>query len=71
MEFNGQPHTQGALTPRKDPWYLWNRRLVEPQSRSGQFGEVKNILLLLGLEPRKVKPVALVIVLAVCLTCWI
>jgi hypothetical protein len=41
MEFNDQLHAQAALTPRKGPRYLWNRRLGGPQSRSGRCGAVK------------------------------
>jgi hypothetical protein len=46
------------------PFYPWNkprwplnRRLCGPQSRSGRFGEEKNLFPLAGFEPRTVKPV--------------
>jgi hypothetical protein len=34
------------------PPYPLNRRLGGPQSRSARFGEVKNVLSFLGIEPR-------------------
>jgi hypothetical protein len=42
----------------KSPWYPLNRRLGEPQSRSGRGGEEKNSRPLQGLEPRIIQPVA-------------
>jgi hypothetical protein len=44
----------GRFIPGKEPLYPWNRRLGEPQSRSGRFGEEKNPMSLPGLEPRSV-----------------
>ena len=36
--------------------YPWNKRTVGAQSRSGRFGEQKNILLQAGFEPRIAQP---------------
>jgi len=36
---SGQLHAPAALPPEKNPWYLLNRRLGGPQSRSGHAGE--------------------------------
>jgi hypothetical protein len=41
MEVSGQFHAPAALPPGKDPWYLLDRRLGGPQSRSGRGGEGK------------------------------
>jgi hypothetical protein len=38
---SGQLHAPAALTPGKSPCYPFYRRLGEPQSRSGRYGEVK------------------------------
>jgi hypothetical protein len=46
MEVSGQLHTQG-----KSPWYPLDRRLDEPQSRSGDGGEEKNFQPPPGIEP--------------------
>jgi hypothetical protein len=46
---SGQFHAPAALTPGKDFWYLLDRRLGEPQSRSGCGGEEKNSQPLPGL----------------------
>jgi hypothetical protein len=35
----------GCFTLEKKPWYQPNKRLGEPQSQSGHFGEEKNLLL--------------------------
>jgi len=42
MEVNGKLHDPAALPPGKEPWYLLDRRLGGPQSRSGRGGEEKN-----------------------------
>jgi hypothetical protein len=42
MEVSGQLHTPAAL-----PWYPSNKRVGGPQNWYGNFGEEKNILLLL------------------------
>jgi hypothetical protein len=42
----------------KSPWYPLDRRLCEPQSRSGRSGEEKNYQTLPGLEPSIIQPVA-------------
>jgi hypothetical protein len=41
---------------RKSTWYPLDRRLGEPQSRSGRGGEEKNSLPLPGPEPPIVQP---------------
>jgi hypothetical protein len=52
MEVSDQFHDPAALYPRgKSPWYLLDRRLGGPQSRSGRGGEEKNSQPLPGLEP--------------------
>jgi hypothetical protein len=43
---------------RKGPYYPLDRRLGEPQSRSGSGGEENNSQSLLGLEPLIIQPVA-------------
>jgi hypothetical protein len=43
---------------RKNPWYPLDRRLGEPQSRSGRGGEEKNSQPLLGLEPPNIQSIA-------------
>jgi len=40
------------LNSKKEPRYPLKRRLGGPQSRSGHFGEEKNLLFLLGFELR-------------------
>jgi hypothetical protein len=50
---SGQRHAPAALYSRgKDPRYPLYRRLSGPQSRSGHRGCRKNLLSLLGIEPR-------------------
>jgi hypothetical protein len=51
MEVSGQFHSPVALTPEKEPWYPLDRRLGEPQSRSGRGGEEKNFQPPPGIEP--------------------
>jgi len=46
------------FTPRKEPWYPLNRRLMGPQTQSGHFEEGKNILPFPGFEPQTVQPTA-------------
>jgi hypothetical protein len=47
----------GRFTPRgKNTRYPLDRRLSGPLSRSGRCGEEKNLLLLLGIEPRPLSP---------------
>ena len=41
-----------ALLRGDDPRYSLSRRLTEPQSRSGLYGENKNIFILPGIELR-------------------
>jgi hypothetical protein len=51
--------TTRPLYPQgKGPWYLLNRSLGGPQSRSGRGGEEKNSQPLPGLEPLIIQPVA-------------
>lgn len=42
----------GHFTPRKEPWYLLNRRLDGSQRCSGLFWRTQNLLPLPGLNPR-------------------
>jgi hypothetical protein len=51
MEVSGQLHAPVALPQRKGPRYPLDRRLVEPQSRSGRGGEEKNSQAPPGIEP--------------------
>jgi hypothetical protein len=51
MEMSGQLHAPAALSQGKSPWYLLDRRLGGPQSRSGRGGEEKNSQPPLGIEP--------------------
>jgi hypothetical protein len=46
------------LYPGKYPWCPLNMKLGGPQSRSGSFGEEKNILTLPGYETQTVQPIA-------------
>jgi hypothetical protein len=41
MEVSGQLHSPAALTPGKSTLYPLDRRLDEPQNRSGLYEEVK------------------------------
>jgi hypothetical protein len=41
MEVSGQLHVQAALPQGKSPFYPLDRRLSEPQNRSGRGGEEK------------------------------
>jgi hypothetical protein len=51
MEVNGQLHALPLYHQGKSPWYPLDRRLGEPQSRSGGGGEEKNSQPPLGIEP--------------------
>jgi hypothetical protein len=51
LDGGGELHAPAALPQGKEPRCPLDRRLVEPQSRSGCCGEKKN-LTLLGIEPR-------------------
>jgi hypothetical protein len=51
MEVSGQPHDPTALPPGKAPWYLLDRILGGPQSRSRCGIEDKHFQLLQVLEP--------------------
>jgi hypothetical protein len=51
MEVSDQLHAPAALPPGKDPWFLLDRRLGGPQSRSGGGGEEKNFQPSPGIEP--------------------
>jgi hypothetical protein len=50
MDGSGQLHASAVLSPEKDPLYPLDRRLGEPQSRSGHSGEEKNSQPLPGIE---------------------
>jgi hypothetical protein len=52
MEVSGQLQAPAALPRGKSPRYRLDRRLGGPQSRSGSCGLEKNLLPLLGIEPR-------------------
>ena len=41
----------GRFVPGKEHRYPLNRRLGEPQSRTGRFGKLKNLFHLPGFEP--------------------
>jgi hypothetical protein len=58
MEVSGQLHSPAALSHGNNSWYPLDRRLGEPQSRSGRGGEEKNSQPLPGLEPPIIQPVA-------------
>jgi hypothetical protein len=51
MEVSDQFHAPAALPQREGPWFLLDRRLGGPQSRSGRGGKEKNSQPLPGLEP--------------------
>jgi hypothetical protein len=52
MEVSGQRQAPTALPPGKGPFYQFYRRLGGPHSRSVRYGTEKNLLRLLGIEPR-------------------
>ena len=58
LNLNLGPTCEFSFTPRplypreRGPRYSLNRGLGGPQSRSGNFGEDKNLLTLPGFEPR-------------------
>jgi hypothetical protein len=59
MEVSGRLHASAAVPPGiKPPCYSLDRRLGEPQIRSGRGGEEKNSYPLSGLEPSIIQPVA-------------
>jgi hypothetical protein len=49
MEVSSQLHTSATATAQLHPLY---RRLGGPQIWSGHYGEEKNLLFILGIEPR-------------------
>jgi hypothetical protein len=51
----------GHFTPRKKARYPLNRRLSEPQSQFGHYGEEKDILSLPSFEPQTIQPIALLL----------
>jgi hypothetical protein len=51
MEVSGQLHARPLYLQGKSPWYPLDRRLSEPQSRSGRGGEEKNSQPPPGIEP--------------------
>jgi hypothetical protein len=58
MEVSGQLHTPASYPQGKIPWYVLDRRLGGPQSRSGRGAEEKNSQPLPGLEPPIIQAVA-------------
>jgi hypothetical protein len=64
LDVTGQLHAPAALPPGKETRYPLDRRLGGPQSRSGQYGEVK-ILDPIGLELRPLGRPAILLALAV------
>jgi hypothetical protein len=58
MEVSGQLHALATLPQGKSPWYPLDRRLGEPQNRSGRGGEENNSQPLPRLEPPIIQPVA-------------
>jgi hypothetical protein len=50
MEVSGQLHASAALSPGKDSLVPIDRKLDEPQGRSGRGGEEKNSQHLPGIE---------------------
>jgi hypothetical protein len=58
MEVSGQLQAPAALPPGKGPWYLLDKRLGGPQSRSGRGDEEKNSQSLPGLKPLITQTVA-------------
>jgi hypothetical protein len=51
MEVSGLLHVPITLFQGEQPWCPSDRRLGEPQSRSGRFGEEKNLFPLPEKEP--------------------
>jgi hypothetical protein len=47
LEVSGQLHAPAALPPGKSPRYPFYRRLGGPQSRSGRYGDVAVLNLIL------------------------
>jgi hypothetical protein len=58
MDVSGQLHAPAALLSGKEPLYPLDRRLGEPQNRSGGGGGEKNSQPLPGLELPIIQPVA-------------
>jgi hypothetical protein len=56
MEASGELHASAPVPPGKDPRYPSDRRLGEPHSLSGPYGEEKNLLTLPEIEPRPSSP---------------
>jgi hypothetical protein len=52
MEVSGQLHGPATLPLEKEPQVPLDRRLGGPQSQFGRCGEERNLLPLLGIEPR-------------------
>jgi hypothetical protein len=59
MEVSGQLHAPSVLPQGKSPSYPLDRRVGEPQSRSGHGCEEKNSQLLQGLELPNIQPIDL------------
>jgi len=52
MEVCGQVYSQSLYPQGKHPGHPLNRKLGEPQSQPGCFGEDKGVLFLLEIEPQ-------------------
>jgi len=52
MEVYGQVYSQSLYPQGKRPGHPLNRKLGEPQSQAGCFGEDKGVLFLLEIEPQ-------------------
>jgi hypothetical protein len=52
MEVSGQFHIPTTSLLEKSDWYPFNRMFIRTQSQYGYFGEEKNVLPLLGIEPQ-------------------
>jgi hypothetical protein len=52
MEVSDELHATAVLPQQNSPWYSLDRRLDEPQNRSGRGGEEKNSQPLRESNPR-------------------
>lgn len=56
MAVTGQPHAPVTLTQGKNPWHPLNRGFSGPQSHSGHFGKITNLLSLAGIKAWMANP---------------
>jgi hypothetical protein len=56
MEVSGKIHAPAALSPEREVTYAFDRRVGGLQTRFGLCGEEKNLLFLLGIQPRLSSP---------------